>query len=92
MTSTKATLVTAQSQFLEVRRSPFLSKYTLTPPSEHADTAFTQERVQILTQQIADHIQASLEWIVTPEKPNAPITMLDYACDNGAASKVCYLI
>ncbi|KFY32268.1 hypothetical protein V493_00358 [Pseudogymnoascus sp. VKM F-4281 (FW-2241)] len=68
---------------------PPLSRILLTLDSTNADAAFNQKWVQTLVHQITDYIQTHVGWIgVAPATSNAPVTMLDYACGNGVASRV----
>ena len=65
--------------------------------SAHANTTFDQEWTQRLARQIADFLQANVVWIGLQQSktvegsgliPDEVITMLDYACGDGLASRV----
>lgn len=69
----------------------------MTPSSSaEADSTFDQDWVQHLARQITDFLQANLVWIgLQPKKPlkgsefpDEVVTMLDYACGDGVASRV----
>lgn len=61
-----------------------------------ADSTFDQDWVQHLTRQITDFLKENVVWIgLQPKKalegsefPHEVVTMLDYACGDGAASRV----
>jgi hypothetical protein len=46
--------------------------------------------VRDLTQQVQNELQEQLQWINIPHSDTKEAKMLDYACGNGAASKVSF--
>src|SRR5262245_14610105 len=66
--------------------------------SEAAHSVFDVQWVRDLGRQITEHLQANIRWIgvgddigtLNTEETDAPVRkMLDYACGNGVASRVC---
>lgn len=103
MSSEENTLAEVNRKFWEyVLHHPHLVWLDLVPgfhtlmtlmSSTGADLVFGQEWVQNLARQITDFLHANIAWLgLEPagavEGSGLPVSMLDYACGNGAASRV----
>lgn len=64
--------------------------------SDEAHSVYDEEWIQTIGQQITEFLQENVTWIgLQPERAeegseiqSAPVSMLDYACGHGVASKV----